>query len=97
MFLGVPWNILSYSILTYLLAFRNGYKPGWLIHSTGDTHIYKDHIKQIQKQISNNVLSAPVLQIKDSVKHKKWNEITIDDFDMIGYFPHNKIMAKMSA
>lgn len=97
MFLGVPWNILSYSILTYLLAFRNGYKPGWLIHSTGDTHIYKDHIEQMRKQINNNVLSAPMLHIKDSVKDKKWNEITIDDFDMIGYFPHSKIQAKMSA
>lgn len=97
MFLGVPWNILSYSILTYLLAFRNGYKPGWLIHSTGDTHIYKDHLEQMKLQMEKNTLSAPILQISESVKNKEWHEIDIDDFDLIGYFPHSKIHAKMSA
>lgn len=97
MFLGVPWNILSYSILTYLLAFRNGYKPGWLIHSTGDTHVYKDHLEQMKLQMEKNTLSAPILQISEIVKNKEWHEIDIDDFDMIGYFPHSKIHAKMSA
>uniref|UniRef100_A0A6C0BRV5 DHFR domain-containing protein n=1 Tax=viral metagenome TaxID=1070528 RepID=A0A6C0BRV5_9ZZZZ len=97
MFLGVPWNILSYSVLTYILAIRNGYTPGWLYHSTGDTHIYKDHIEQIKKQLSNEVLSTSKLVINEDVKEKKWNEITIDDFDLVGYFPHNKIQANMSA
>lgn len=97
MFLGVPWNILSYSILTYLLAIRNGYKPGCLIHSTGDTHIYKDHLEQMKLQMEKTPLSAPILKISDSVKHKDWKEISINDFELIGYFPHSKIHAKMSA
>jgi thymidylate synthase len=48
-------------------------------------------------QMEKNTLSAPILQISEIVKNKEWHEIDIDDFDMIGYFPHSKIHAKMSA
>ena len=94
MFLGVPWNILSYSILTKIL--RNGLKPGYLTVSTGDTHIYNDHIQQVKQQMERTILTHPELEIDKSIIHKKWNEITINDFKIIGYFPHPSIKATMS-
>ena len=97
MFLGVPWNILSYSILTHILAVRNGLKPKSLTISTGDTHIYKDHYEQVSEQMGREVLSAPMLQIAECVKTKCIEDITIDDFKLIGYFPHSAIKANMSA
>jgi thymidylate synthase len=96
MFLGVPFNILSYSVLTHLLAKRNHYKPGYLIISTGDTHIYKDHVDQVRMQMTREPRSYPILVIDDSVITKSIDEITLDDFDLIGYFPHNTIRGKMS-
>lgn len=97
MFLGVPWNILSYSILTRILALRSGLGVGTLTISTGDTHIYKDHFEQIHEQLLRDELSAPLLLIRDEVKTKSIEDITIDDFEMVGYFPHNSIKASMSA
>ena len=97
MFLGVPWNILSYSVLTYMLAFRNNLQPGFLTISTGDTHIYKDHLEQVKLQLSREHLCAPRLEINERVKEKEWKDITIDDFALIGYFPHESIKGKMSA
>jgi len=96
MFLGVPWNILSYASLTYLLAIRNNLKPGFLTISTGDTHIYRNHIDQMELQISRNALCAPRLVINSDVKNTPLNELSIDDFDLIGYFPHDTIRGVMS-
>ena len=97
MFLGVPWNILSYSILTRILAMRSDLKPGSLTISTGDTHIYKDHLEQVSEQMSRECLSSPILLIDETVKTKNIEDITIDDFEMIGYLPHSAIKANMSA
>jgi len=96
MFLGVPFNILSYSVLTHILAKRNNLKTGYLTISTGDTHIYKDHIEQIKTQISREPYSYPILEINDSVITKSIESISINDFHLIGYFPHNTIRGKMS-
>ena len=95
-FLGLPWNILSYSVLTYILAKRCDMMPHELIISIGDAHLYSDHIKQINQQLSNNDLATPKLEISDSVITKKISEISIDDFNVIGYFPHKSIRGKMS-
>lgn len=97
MFLGVPWNILSYSVLTYILAIRcnlNG--PGSLVISTGDTHIYNDHINQVKTQLKRDVLCNSKLEVNPEIKNKEWNQITIDDFHIIGYYPHPSIKGKMS-
>jgi thymidylate synthase len=96
MFLGVPWNILSYSILTTLFAKRNGFGLGHLVISTGDTHIYNDHIHLVKQQLVREPLCAAVLKVDDCVIAKQWDDITIDDFEMIGYFPHPSIQGKMS-
>ena len=97
MFLGVPWNILSYSILTHILAFRNNFLVGSLTISTGDTHIYKDHLEQVKKQLTRESLTAPILVVKDCVRTKRIDEIDLDDFEIVGYFPHDTIKARMSA
>ena len=97
MFLGVPWNILSYSVLTHLLAMRCGLKPASLTISTGDTHIYKDHLEQVSEQMRRESLASPILLINESVKTKPIEEILISDFEMIAYHPHSAIKANMSA
>jgi thymidylate synthase len=97
MFLGVPWNILSYSVLTYILAKRHGYKPGTLTMSLGDAHVYKDHVKQMHTQLQRQPLCAPQLFISDDVIHKRWDDVCIDDFEVVGYFYHPSIYGKMSA
>ena len=64
--------------------------------SIGDTHIYNDHVEQIKEQLSRTSLSQCKLELDDSVIDKDWKDITIDDFDLIGYFSHPAIKAKMS-
>lgn len=96
LFLGAPWNILSYSILTYLLAKLCNYEADELIISIGDCHIYNDHISLIQRQFEKLPYKNAELIIKDSVKHKKLNEITIDDFEIKNYNHNEKIVGEMS-
>lgn len=95
-FLGEPFNILSYTVLIYLFAKMCDMIPNELIISTGDTHIYSNHIDQIKEQISRSYLTKPKLWINPDVKNKKIEDITIDDFDLIGYFCHPTIKGKMA-
>ena len=95
-FLGLPFNIASYSILTYLIAKIVGMRPKDLIISTGDTHIYASHIEQVKAQLTRNPLPFPKLTINDSVKTKDISEITIDDFQVDGYIYHPSIKAPMA-
>ena len=95
-FLGEPFNILSYSILIYLIASITDMVPKDLIISTGDTHIYSNHREQMKEQTIRTPLVLPKLWINPDVKNKNINEITIDDFDLIGYFSHPTIKGKMA-
>ena len=95
-FLGEPFNILSYTALIYLFATICDMVPNELIISTGDTHVYSNHVEQINKQIERNYLTKPKLFINPEVKNKELHEITIDDFDLIGYFCHPTIKGKMA-
>ena len=95
-FLGVPFNIFSYTVLTYILAMKTGLKPHKLIMVFGDTHIYNDHIEQVKIQVERNILTKPLLKLSDSIKNKDWKDITINDFEVIGYFSHPSIKANMS-
>ena len=95
-FLGLPFNILSYTVLTYILATRCNLKPARLCISIGDTHIYNDHVTQIKEQLQRPSFSMPKLVVSDTIKSKDWKDITIDDFDLIGYFCNPAIKAKMS-
>jgi dihydrofolate reductase/thymidylate synthase len=85
LFLGVGINILSYSILTYIIALKVDMKPKDLIISFGDIHIYNTHLEAITEQLKREPLTPPILKLNPEIKHKKWEDITIDDFELIGY------------
>lgn len=96
-FLGFPWNILSYSILTKILAMKTGLKAKELTISTGDTHIYSNHIDKALLQISRTPSpNFPKLVLCDSIKEKSFEEITICDFELVGYNPQEAILASMA-
>jgi thymidylate synthase len=95
-FLGSPFNVFSYTVLTYILAKRCGMMPKELIISMGDTHIYKDHIRCVEEQLSRPLFAPPQLIIDDSVATKDWKDITIDDFKICNYEYHPAIKAAMS-
>ena len=95
-FLGLPWNIFSYTVLTYILAMKCDMDPFELIISFGDTHIYNNHIEQIHKQLCNNNLSSPKLILNKDIIHKDYKNLTVTDFKVIGYFPHPSIKANMA-
>lgn len=95
-FLGLPFNILSYAVLTHIIAFQLDMIPKELIISTGDTHIYKNHIEQIKKQLGNDLYAFPILKLNNCIKTKKLSQINIEDFDIIGYFSNEKIKGEMA-
>lgn len=96
-FLGLPFNIASYSILTYIVAEICDMTPLELIMSLGDAHIYKNHMEQINQQIERVVLSPPILLLNHSnIKNKDISEVTVDDFELKGYFHHSFIKAEMA-
>ena len=95
-FLGFPWNIMSYAVLTKIIALKCDLVPNELIISTGDTHIYNDHVEQVKKQIERKPFKFPKLMISESIKQKDFSEITIDDFCLVDYSHHDSIKANMA-
>ena len=95
-FLGLPFNIFSYTVLVYILAKRCNMEPDRLIVVLGDSHIYKNHIEQTKQLLQRTPVSPPCLYISDTVKSKNYNDISINDFDVVGYFPEKNIYAKMA-
>lgn len=96
-FLGLPFNIASYSALTYIFASLTGLSPGELIISTGDTHIYSNHIEQVKLQLSRDPKSTvPKLILSPSIKNKNIDELILDDFSVVDYEYHPTIKADMS-
>ena len=94
LFLGVPFNIASYALLTHMVAHVTGYKVGEFIHTFGDLHIYQNHLEQLHTQIWREPKPLPQLRIKRDVKDIV--DFTIDDFELIGYDPHPPIKGKVS-
>lgn len=95
-FLGLPFNIASYAVLTYLVAKKTGYQPKSLKMTLGDAHIYANHVTQSWTQVGRDPLPFPKLKVCDSVVEKDWEKITIDDFELIGYISHPAIKAEMA-
>lgn len=95
-FLGLPFNIMSYTVLIYILAIKTGMVPDELIITLGDSHIYNDHIDQVRQLISRPRRSDPVLIVSENLKNLDYNDIDIESFDVIGYFPGKNIKAKMA-
>ena len=85
-FLGLPFNIFSYTVLTHILAKKANLKPRKLVISLGDVHIYANHIEQMKEQISRQPLTSAKLIVNDSIKDKEIEDIVVDDFEVVGYF-----------
>ena len=94
MFLGVPFNIASYSLLTLILAQVTGYQPGEFIHTFGDAHIYENHFDQVKKQLSRRPRPFPTMKLNPKVK--SIDKFKFSDFELSGYNPHSGIKADIT-
>ena len=92
MFLGVPFNIASYSLLTHMLARECNLDVGFFIHSLGDFHIYEEHLDAVKIQLERLPKDLPTL----SFKTKNFFEYSMDDFELLNYQHHPKIEAIMN-
>ena len=93
-FLGVPFNIASYALLTEMIAHVCGFKTGDFIHTFGDAHIYNNHIEQLNLQLSREPKNLPKLKIKRQVKDI--TDFKFDDFEVENYDPHPHIKGKVA-
>jgi thymidylate synthase len=93
-FLGVPFNIASYALLTHIVAHVTGYRPGEFIHTFGDTHLYLNHIEQAQEQLKRQPLELPRLIIRRDVKEA--DDFRYEDFEFAGYQSHPHIAAPVA-
>ncbi len=96
-FLGSPFNISSYALLTCLIAKITNLKPGTLTYFAGDTHLYLNHLEQAKEQLSRKPFPFPELNIKKDIKSLKDIEaLTFEDIELIGYVSHSAIKAEMA-
>jgi len=94
MFLGVPFNIASYSLLTHLIAQVCGFGVGEFVHVLGDAHIYLNHVDQVKEQLTRKPLPAPQLSINTDIKDI--TKFTMSDIKLEGYQSHPPIQADMA-
>jgi thymidylate synthase len=94
MFLGVPFNIASYALLTMMVAQVTGLKPGELVHTLGDAHIYLNHLEQADLQLEREPRQLPVMKLNPAVKDLLG--FRYDDFTLEGYDPHPAIRAPIA-
>ncbi|KAG8442160.1 hypothetical protein GDO86_011094, partial [Hymenochirus boettgeri] len=92
--LGVPFNIASYALLTYMIAHVTGLKPGDFVHTLGDAHVYLNHIEPLKIQLQRTPKAFPKLKIVRKVENI--DDFTADDFLIEGYNPHPTIKMEMA-
>nr|MDD3720544.1 thymidylate synthase [Candidatus Gracilibacteria bacterium] len=93
-FLGVPFNIASYALLTMMVAQVCDLEPGDFVHTLGDAHIYSNHFDQVKEQLSRNPLPLPTMKINPNIKDIF--SFKIDDFELVGYESHPAIKAPIA-
>jgi thymidylate synthase len=93
-FLGVPFNIASYALLTMMMAQVCGLKPGDFVHTLGDAHLYSNHLEQARLQLTRDFRPLPTMKINSEVKDIF--DFKFEDFELIGYDPHPHIKAAVA-
>ncbi len=93
-FLGVPFNIASYALLTFMMAQVTGLQPGDFVHTFGDTHIYCNHLEQVKLQLSREPFTLPTIKINPAIKNIF--DFKFDDFELLNYQAHPHIKGKVA-
>jgi len=93
-FLGVPFNIASYALLTMMMAQVCGLQPGDFVHTLGDAHLYSNHLEQARLQLTRDFRQLPTMKINPEVKDIF--EFKFEDFELVGYDPHPHIKAAVA-
>ena len=94
LFLGVPFNIASYSLFTLMVAQVCDLKPGEFVHTFGDLHLYRNHLEQAREQLSRNCRSLPRMKLNPTIKNIY--DFEFEDFELVGYDPHPAIKAPIA-
>jgi thymidylate synthase len=93
-FIGLPFNIASYALLTMMVAQVSGLKPGTFVHSLGDAHLYLNHLDQARLQLSREPRALPRMRMNPDVH--RLNDFVYEDFSIEGYDPHPHIKAQVA-
>jgi thymidylate synthase len=93
-FLGVPFNIVSYALLTLMMAQVTGLKPGEFVHTLGDAHLYLNHMEQVDLQLSREPMALPGLRLNPAVS--SIFDFQYDDFEVLNYQAHPSIRAPIA-